>query len=141
MPGVRAGLFVRGRGRRAGYLRHPDRRLHRGRRRPDRRGDLPAAILAACGAVGPADPGRDAAAAAPDQRPADRAAISSCGGRGPARARTEAVRSPAEPTPRRRGLFIPAILLLGALAVLIALGTWQLERREWKEAPIAELDR
>jgi surfeit locus 1 family protein len=51
------------------------------------------------------------------------------------------VRAPAEPTPRRRGLLIPGILLLGALAVLIALGTWQLERREWKEALIAELDR
>ncbi|TMJ03541.1 MAG: SURF1 family protein [Alphaproteobacteria bacterium] len=48
---------------------------------------------------------------------------------------------PAEPTPRRRGLLIPAILLLGAIAVLVALGSWQLERREWKEALIAELDR
>ena len=51
------------------------------------------------------------------------------------------MRAPAEPTPRRRGLLIPAIVLLGALAVLIALGSWQLERREWKEALIAELDR
>ena len=48
---------------------------------------------------------------------------------------------PGEAAPRRRGLFIPAIVLLGALVVLIALGTWQLERREWKEALIAELDR
>src|SRR5207237_2709110 len=72
---------------------------------------------------------------------ADRAAISSRRGRRPARARTEAVRAPADPPRRRRGLFIPAILLLGALVVLIALGTWQLERREWKEALIAELDR
>jgi len=51
------------------------------------------------------------------------------------------VRAPADPAPRRRGLFIPAILLLGALAVLVGLGTWQLERRDWKEALIAELDR
>ena len=50
------------------------------------------------------------------------------------------MRPPAEPPPRRRGLFIPAVALLGALAMLIALGTWQLERREWKEALIAELD-
>ena len=49
------------------------------------------------------------------------------------------MRAPA--APRRRGLLIPAILLLGALAVLIGLGTWQLERREWKQALIAELDR
>ncbi len=51
------------------------------------------------------------------------------------------MRAPVEPTPHRRGLFIPAILLLAALAVLIGLGTWQLERREWKESLIAELDR
>ena len=49
--------------------------------------------------------------------------------------------APAEPTPRRRGLFIPGMVLLGALVVLIGLGTWQLERREWKETLIAELDR
>ena len=48
---------------------------------------------------------------------------------------------PGEAAPRQRGLFIPTIVLLGALVVLIALGTWQLERREWKEALIAELDR
>src|SRR5205085_1872632 len=68
MPGVRPGLFVRRRRRRAGDLRDPDLRFHRGRRRVDCRGDLSAAVL-------------------------------------------------------------------------IALGTWQLERREWKEALIAELDR
>lgn len=50
------------------------------------------------------------------------------------------MRAPAEPTPRRRGLLIPGILLLVALAILISLGTWQLERREWKEALIAELE-
>ena len=49
--------------------------------------------------------------------------------------------APAGPTPRRRGLFIPGMVLLGALVVLIGLGTWQLERRGWKEALIAELDR
>ena len=50
------------------------------------------------------------------------------------------MRAPADPAPRRRGLLLPAILLLGAIAVLVALGTWQLERHEWKEKLIAELD-
>jgi surfeit locus 1 family protein len=35
-----------------------------------------------------------------------------------------------------RSLFVPALL---AFAVLIALGTWQIERRAWKEALIASL--
>lgn len=51
------------------------------------------------------------------------------------------MRAPVEPAPRRRGLLVPAIVLIGAIAVLIGLGTWQLERRAWKEALIAELDR
>lgn len=40
----------------------------------------------------------------------------------------------------RRGLFIPAVFVIAAVAALIALGTWQLERKAWKEALIAELD-
>lgn len=40
----------------------------------------------------------------------------------------------------RRGLFIPAVFVTAAVAALIALGTWQLERKAWKEALIAELD-
>ena len=43
--------------------------------------------------------------------------------------------------PLRRGLCIPIAFVLVVLAVLIALGTWQLERKAWKEALIAELDR
>jgi surfeit locus 1 family protein len=43
--------------------------------------------------------------------------------------------------PRRRGLFVPIVFVLAALAAFIALGTWQLERKAWKEALIAELDR
>jgi surfeit locus 1 family protein len=34
-----------------------------------------------------------------------------------------------------------ALLVLAMLGVLIALGTWQLERKAWKDALIAELDR
>ena len=39
----------------------------------------------------------------------------------------------------RRGLFLPSAVTLIALAILIALGTWQLQRRAWKEDLIATL--
>ena len=42
--------------------------------------------------------------------------------------------------PRRRGLSSPRSFCSRAVGVLVALGTWQLERRSWKEALIAELD-
>jgi len=51
------------------------------------------------------------------------------------------VSAPAEPAARRRGLLLPAIFMLASLAGLIALGTWQLERKAWKEDLIAALDR
>jgi surfeit locus 1 family protein len=51
--------------------------------------------------------------------------------------------APQEPAARKRsrfvswlGLFVPALL---AFAVLIALGTWQIQRKAWKEALIASL--
>lgn len=50
------------------------------------------------------------------------------------------MRAPAA-APRRRGFFPFALFVLAALAVVIALGTWQLERRAWKEALVAQLDR
>src|SRR5260370_39515098 len=42
--------------------------------------------------------------------------------------------------PRKRGVVLPLLLLGLALAVLVALGSWQLERKAWKESLIAELD-
>ena len=42
---------------------------------------------------------------------------------------------------RRGGLLIPGVVALAALLVLVVLGTWQLERKAWKESLIATLDR
>jgi surfeit locus 1 family protein len=42
---------------------------------------------------------------------------------------------------RWRGVLGPALVTLAAFAVLIALGTWQLERKAWKEALIGTLTR
>ena len=41
----------------------------------------------------------------------------------------------------RRGLLVPSLAALVALAVLMALGIWQLERKAWKEALIDTLTR
>jgi surfeit locus 1 family protein len=38
---------------------------------------------------------------------------------------------------KRRGLLVPGVAALCALAVLLWLGTWQVERKAWKEALIA----
>jgi len=46
--------------------------------------------------------------------------------------------APAEP--RRRGIVAPIVFTLAAVAVLAALGTWQLERKAWKEGLIAKLE-
>jgi surfeit locus 1 family protein len=42
---------------------------------------------------------------------------------------------------RRRGLLVPSLAALVGLAVLMALGIWQLERKAWKEALIDTLTR
>jgi surfeit locus 1 family protein len=42
--------------------------------------------------------------------------------------------------PERGGFVVPAIFTLVCLAILIGLGIWQLERREWKHNLIAALD-
>jgi surfeit locus 1 family protein len=38
-------------------------------------------------------------------------------------------------------MLVPGVVALAALVVLLGLGTWQLERKAWKEALIATLDR
>ena len=42
---------------------------------------------------------------------------------------------------RRKGLLIPGVFALAALAVLLGLGIWQLERKSWKEGLIETLGR
>jgi cytochrome oxidase assembly protein ShyY1 len=41
--------------------------------------------------------------------------------------------------PQRRGFLVPFVMAVVGLAVLVGLGIWQLERKEWKEALIASL--
>ena len=41
---------------------------------------------------------------------------------------------------RRGGLLAPVLFALVAFAILVGLGTWQIERKSWKEALIATLD-
>lgn len=43
-------------------------------------------------------------------------------------------------TPRRRGLLIPGLFACVGLAVLIGLGTWQLQRLAWKQGLIASIE-
>ena len=40
----------------------------------------------------------------------------------------------------RGGLLIPAVAALAALAVLLGLGIWQIERKAWKESLVAKLE-
>lgn len=46
----------------------------------------------------------------------------------------------SEARPHRRGIIVPIVFTLAAVAALVALGTWQLERKSWKEALIAGLE-
>ena len=49
--------------------------------------------------------------------------------------------TPARPVPAGRGLLVPGIAALAGCALLIALGTWQIERKAWKEALIDAMSR
>ena len=40
-----------------------------------------------------------------------------------------------------RRLLLPTLFAIAGLGVLISLGVWQLQRKEWKETLIATLDR
>jgi surfeit locus 1 family protein len=48
--------------------------------------------------------------------------------------------SAAQANPRRGGFVLFALFTIVAIGVLVALGTWQLERKEWKDGLIAALD-
>lgn len=47
---------------------------------------------------------------------------------------------PGAPVPPKRELLLPAIAAVIAFAILIGLGTWQMERLNWKEALLARVD-
>ncbi len=99
-----------------------------------------AAVLGACAAVDAADPADRAAAAASGEGAADRVAVSSPGaGRAPRRRRGPVSQPPARRP--RAGVAVPVLFALAALAIFIALGTWQIERKAWKEALIDTLER
>jgi surfeit locus 1 family protein len=44
-------------------------------------------------------------------------------------------------TARRAGLLLPGLLTLAGVLVLLALGTWQMERKAWKESLVDTLNR
>src|SRR5690606_30657440 len=87
----------------------------------------------ACCALAAASPDPDLRPLAPAQGPARDAAIPSQGARGtPQQGRTM--------TAAARGLFLPGLCTLVALAILLGLGFWQLDRLEWKETLIAGVE-
>src|SRR3546814_10853968 len=83
------------------------------------------ALWASSAALAPRHIGRRACVAAPRQGGAPRARISA---QGPRRPDQRLMRLP----------ILPTLVVAAAVAVMIGLGFWQLERKEWKEALIAE---
>src|SRR5882757_3915606 len=137
LRGLRARLRLHRRRRWAGDFHHHDCRRDRGRRGPDRGGEIPAAVLAARRALAAADPRDHAAAAALDEVASDRAAVPSQGRARPAdrpRAEMTGVVS------RRRGVTGFAIFTVLMVATCVALGVWQLQRRLEKHALISALN-
>lgn len=49
-------------------------------------------------------------------------------------------RKQVAPPPAWRGLVLPGVLVVIALAILVSLGNWQMRRLAWKEALIARVD-
>src|SRR6185295_5156917 len=130
---MRTGLFVRRFSRRPGVLRAVHLRFHRRRLGAGGRARLRAALLGACAAVDAVDPADHAWAVAAGEGAADLAAVSPPGGRGASHAGRRPVNA------RRGGLALPVLFALTAFLVFIGLGTWQLDRKAWKEELIATL--
>src|SRR5450631_339641 len=137
MRGLRARLCLHRHRRRPCDLHHHDCRRDRGRLRPDRGNQIPAAVLAACGAVAAADSRHHAAAAAGNEVAVDRAAVPSQGRTRPAdRPRAEMIPLTAA---RRGGVAGFGVFTLLMVTLFIGLGVWQLQRRVEKHALIAAL--
>src|SRR5215470_12071143 len=131
MRALRSRLFVCGRRRRAGGVRDLHLGFHCRVRGAGGGVRLPAALLGPRPVVAAADRAHDARAAAADQRRDDRAAIPSQGCR-----RAALGRLGAQAVTR---LWWQSLLALAAFVTLIGLGTWQLERKAWKEGLIEAL--
>src|ERR1043166_5478802 len=132
--GVRARLCLHRCRRRPGRVHHPDRRRDRGWLRADRRGQVPAAVLGACGALAAADARRHAVAAARHEVAADRAAIPSQGRRGPIDPKNPEMNEAVRTRSLGFGIFTGVMV-----AAFVGLGLWQLQRRAEKHELIAAL--
>jgi surfeit locus 1 family protein len=53
---------------------------------------------------------------------------------------TPANTPPAGTSPARRGVWTASLLTAAALAILVGLGVWQLERKAWKDALVSTLE-